>query len=133
MAIYQGKTVEEAIESGLKDLGLEKGQVEITVIDAGSKGFLGINAKKAQVQIEKVKTDGERTADFLNGLFDIMNVTAKCDVTEEEEKVTIKLITDNSHALIGYRGEVLDAIQSLAGAVANKGREDYRRVVVDCE
>ena len=28
---------------------------------------------------------------------------------------------------------MLDALQCLAGAIANIGREDYRRVVVDCE
>ena len=35
--------------------------------------------------------------------------------------------------LIGRRGEVIDAIQTLAGAVANTGRKDYMRVVVDCD
>ena len=62
-----------------------------------------------------------------------MDVNAKCNLSQEEEKVIIDVITDNSSAIIGYRGEVLDAIQNLAGAVANIGRDDYRRVVVDCE
>ena len=30
------------------------------------------------------------------------------------------------------RGEIIDSIQTLAGAVANTGRRDYKRVVVDC-
>ena len=35
--------------------------------------------------------------------------------------------------MIGHRGEFLDALQVLAGAVANIGRDEYKRVVVDCE
>ena len=130
---FTGKTVQEAIENGLKEMNLEEDKAEIKVIEEPTKGFLGIAAKKAKVEITAKKTDGERAVEFLNGLLDLMNVNAKSNLTEEDEKVVIDIITDNSSAIIGYRGEVLDALQNLAGAVANTGREDYRRVVVDCE
>ena len=69
-----------------------------------------------------------------NHLNDHVNSAATlARIVEEGEKITINLVATNSSSLIGYRGEVLDAIQCLAGAVANTGREDYRRVVVDCE
>mgnify|MGYP004558473241 CR=1 FL=1 len=130
---FTGKTVQEAIENGLKEMNLEESKAEIKVLEEPTKGFLGIAAKKAKVDITVRKTDGERAVEFLNGLLDLMNVNAKSNLTEEDEKVSIDIITDNSSAIIGYRGEVLDALQSLAGAVANTGRDDYRRVVVDCE
>lgn len=130
---FTGKTVQEAIENGLKEMNLAEDKVEIKVLEEPTKGFLGIAAKKARVEITAKKTDGERAVEFLNGLLDLMNVNAKSNLTEEDEKVTIDIITDNSSAIIGYRGEVLDALQNLAGAVANTGREEYRRVVVDCE
>ena len=133
MAEFIGKTIEEAIENGLKSLGVNKEDAQIKVLEEPVKGFLGIGAKPAKVEITVKKTDGERAVDFLNGLFDIMDVNAKCNVSNENEKIIIDVITDNSSALIGYRGEVLDAIQNLAGAVANIGRDEYRRVVVDCE
>lgn len=133
MAYFYGKTVEEAILNGLKEMDLDRSQVEVKVIEEPTKGFLGINAKKAKVEISEIKSDGERAVGFLNGLFDIMQVTAKCNISEEDERIVIDLITDDSSALIGYRGEVLDALQCLAGAIANTGRSEYRRVVVDCE
>lgn len=133
MAKFTAKTVEEAVELGLKELGVEREKAEIKVLEEPVKGFLGIGAKPAVVEITAIKTDGERAVDFLKGLFDIMEINAKCNITDESEKVVIDVITDNSSAIIGYRGEVLDAIQNLAGAVANTGRDDYRRVVVDCE
>ena len=133
MAEFLGKTVEEAIENGLKALGITRESAEVEVLEEPVKGFLGIGAKPAKVKVEAKKSDGERAICFLNGLFDLMDVNAKCNLSQEEEKVIIDVITDNSSAIIGYRGEVLDAIQNLAGAVANIGRDDYRRVVVDCE
>ena len=133
MAIYYGKTIEEAIAEGLKDLDLDKTQAEIKILEEPTKGFLGLNAKKAKVEVSAIGSDGERAVKFLDGLFDIMDVTAKCNLEETEDKIIISLIAENSSSLIGYRGEVLDALQCLAGAIANIGREDYRRVVVDCE
>lgn len=133
MPIYYGKTVEEAVEEGLKELGVEKEKVEIKVLEEPKKGFLGLNAKKAEVEITVKKTDGERTKEFLEGLLPLMNVNAECELIEEGEKIVVNLTADRSQSLIGYRGETLDALQTLAGAVANIGRDDYRRVVVDCE
>lgn len=42
-----GRNVDEAVQSGLQELGLTKDKVEITVIEEGNKGFLGIFGKKA--------------------------------------------------------------------------------------
>lgn len=133
MPTYYGKTVEEAIEEGLKELGITAEQAEIKVIEEAKKGFLGINTKKAEVEVNAKKTDGERVKAFLEGLFPIMNVNAKCNLVEEDDKIVVEVIAERSQQIIGYRGETLDALQTLAGAVANIGREDYRRVVVDCE
>ena len=133
MPTYYGKTVEEAIEEGLKELGITAEQAEIKVIEEAKKGFLGINSKKAEVEVNAKKTDGERVKAFLEGLFPIMNVNAKCNLVEEDDKIVVEVVAERSQQVIGYRGETLDALQALAGAVANIGREDYRRVVVDCE
>lgn len=133
MPTYYGKTVEEAIEEGLKELGVTAEQAEIKIIEEAKKGFLGINSKKAEVEINAKKTDGERVKAFLEGLFPIMKVNAKCNLLEEDDKIAVEVVAERSQQVIGYRGETLDALQTLAGAVANIGREDYRRVVVDCE
>lgn len=133
MPTYYGKTVEEAIEEGLKELGVTAEQAEIKIIEEAKKGFLGINSKKAEVEINAKKTDGERVKAFLEGLFPIMKVNAKCNLLEEDDKIVVEVVAERSQQVIGYRGETLDALQTLAGAVANIGREDYRRVVVDCE
>lgn len=128
---FTAKTVEEAVSMGLAQLGLTKETAEIEVLEEGGKGF--IIKSKAKVAISKKESDGERAVAFIDTLLAKMNYTATAEIAEEDEKITINLVATNSSSLIGYRGEVLDAIQTLAGAVANIGRDEYRRVVVDCE
>jgi spoIIIJ-associated protein len=141
---FTGKTVEEAIENGLKELGITAENADIRVLEEGKKKLF--SSVKARVEIavkEKVEesvpvasevlSDGERTVAFLEGLFKILGITAVTELVSEDEKVEINVVSTGSKSVIGKRGETLDAIQTLAGAVANTGREKYKRVVVDCE
>lgn len=128
---FTGKTSEEAIREGLLTLGLREEEATIEVLEEGKKKLFG--SVKARVRITKKQTDGERATDFLDGLFEILEVTATTELLSEGESIQINVTATNPQAVIGRRGEVLDSLQSLAGAVANIGREDYRRVVVDCE
>ena len=133
MQHFYGKTVESAIETGLQDLNLTKEDAIITIVDEGAKGVLGFGGKKAEVIIEAKKDNVKRATDFLDGLFELLNIPVSCEVNEIDDKIVYNLITTSSSSIIGYRGETLDAIQTLAGAVVNIGNEEYKRVVVDCE
>ena len=143
---FTAKTVEEAIEKGLQELGLTQETADIRVLEEGKKKLFG--SVKARVEIAPLetktkkankevttdgKTDGERTVEFLEGLFKLLNITACTELIAEGEKVEINVTAANSTTVIGKHGAMLDAIQTLAGAVANTGRDEYKRVVVDCE
>lgn len=134
---FTGKTVEEAIETGLSELGISKDQADIRILEEGKKKLFG--AVKARVEIavkeveEKKLSDGERTVVFLEGLFKLLDINAQTELVSEGDKVEINVTANNTNSVIGKRGATLDAIQTLAGAVANTGREEYKRVVVDCE
>lgn len=131
---FTAKTIDEAVKEGLKNLGLTEETAEITVLEEPQRGFLGIVTKPAKVRVEKKKTDIDNAVEFLEGLFKVLNVSATTEVTETEDgKAVINLIATDSSQIIGYRGEVLDSIQCLAGAVYNSGKENYSRLVVDCE
>ena len=48
------RTVEEAIAEALRELQVERDDVEVTVLEEGNKGFLGIlGSKQAKVRVEK--------------------------------------------------------------------------------
>ncbi len=158
---FTGKTVDEAVEKGLEELGLTRENADIRVLEEGKKKLFG--SVKARVEIaaksskndeveeviekeESVKnspisapvldenaTDGERAVVFLEGLFKLLNITACTELVSEGDKVEINVTATNTTSIIGKHGAMLDAIQTLAGAVANTGRDDYKRVVVDCE
>ena len=48
-----GRTEEEAIGEALKDLGADMDDVEITVLESGNKGFLGLGSKPWKVSVSK--------------------------------------------------------------------------------
>lgn len=129
--VFTAKTVDEAIELGLKTLGLAREQAEITVLEEGRKRLFG--SIKAKVKVAKKTSDGERAARFIDGMFEILKINAFTEVVSDGEKIEINVQTANSNQIIGHHGEVLDAIQTIAGAVANIGNEEYKKVVVDCE
>lgn len=156
---FTGKTVDEAVEIGLKELGITKEQADIRVLEEGKKKLFG--SVKARVEIAAIcaeqeetpcvsceekeevtavetvsadeRSDGERTVEFLEGLFDLLHITACTELVSEEDRIVINVTAARTNSVIGKRGVMLDAIQTLAGAVANTGRDDYKRVVVDCE
>ena len=130
--IFTGKTVEEAVKVGLETLGVKESDVEVEVLDEGKKRLIG--SKPAQVKLTVIeRTDGERAVEFLEGLFPLIGEEVHAELKGEDEKIVIELTATSVKNIIGRRGEVIDAVQTLAGAVANIGRKDYKRVVVDCE
>lgn len=124
---FSAKNVNDAITIGLTKMGINKEDAKITVIEQG--GFF----KKAKVIIEAYESEGEKTLSFVEGLYEKMNIKCSCDLVENEDGVTINVISVDSSNIIGYRGEVLDAVQYLASIVANEGKQDFKRIVVDCE
>ena len=133
MGFYYGKSVEAAIDSALKDLGATKDQVNITVLEEAKAGIFGIGAHQAKVSVELKVDDAKKAADFLDGLFDMLSVPAQTEIKENGEKIVLDVLTTSPTQIIGYRGEMLDALQTLASAAANVGSEEYKRVVLNCE
>ena len=70
---------------------------------------------------------------FQTGLFQHMGVEATPVVTREGDTYQVVLEGENMGALIGHRGETLDAIQQLTGYAVNRGRSHRARIHVDAE
>jgi len=129
--VFTAKTVDEAIAEGLAALGITLDEAEINVLEEGKKRLFG--SVKARVEIKKKSSDSKRAADFIDGLLNVLGISARSEVVSDDEFIKIEIKTDSSSKVIGKRGEILDAVQCIAGAVANIGRDDYKKVVVDCE
>lgn len=140
-----GRTEDEAIAAALKELGLERDDVSVTVVERAKSGFLGIGASPAVVRVEyeapvkaaeKSVDDGE-FADiraFLAGLLERMGVKANIEISRRDGKsIAVNLSGANMGAVIGRRGETLDAIQHLTNYVINRGSDKHMHICVDAE
>ncbi len=131
-----GKTVEEALALALEELGVSENDVTYKVIEEASKGFLGIGAKEATVEVQlKAVTKKDIAAGFLSGLFDSMGMEVEITSEKTDEGISIELAGDDMGIVIGKRGDTLDSLQYLTSLVVNKdkSRDEYTRVSIDTE
>lgn len=135
MITVSAKTVDEAVTKALIQLETTSDKLVYEVVDKGSAGFLGIGAKPAVIKAGKQETIEYKARDFLNRVFEAMNlpVTIEISYDEEEKEMSINLVGDDMGILIGKRGQTLDSLQYLVSMVLNKGNEGYLRVKLDTE
>ena len=130
-----GKTEDEAIESALEQLGLTRDDVSVEIVERAKTGFLGLKNTPAVVKVlydAKEERSG-RVESFLAGLFERMGIDAGMEVTEGDGAISVTLTGKDPGALIGRRGETLDAIQHLTNYVVNRGSSGRIRVNLDAE
>ena len=133
---FTGKTVEEAVKEGLAFLEINEEQAEIKVIKEAEKGLFGRVKTEAVVEItekKEEKTNKESQEKFLLTVLKYLGIDANLEFSTKDGKEVITLSSTQPTELIGYRGEVLDALQTLVSALANKGKKEYQKVTLDCE
>lgn len=116
------QNVEEAIEKGLADLGLSRDEVEITVLDEGGQGLLGIGSRQARVRIS-ILGEGEPEDDQGEVSSDHVAVT-----TDEDKDDTLRLTEE-------VVSELLEKMNLVASVNARYGEESdklpFRPILVD--
>ena len=195
-----GKTEEEAIQNALRQLGLDRDDVSVEILERAKSGFLGLGSCPAKVRVsygpeeeeepaapaeaearqeeskpvkaerkprqerkaaekpaapaeapeaapeekqpETVQTLGEEVDDekaqairkFLSGLLEQMESTAEIHIyLAEKGRYKVILEGKGLGALIGRRGETLDAIQQLTSYAVNRSGGGRVRVQLDAE
>ena len=129
------KTVDDAITEACRQLTVSSDRLEYVVVEQGSTGFLGFNAKPAIIKAKVKSSIDDVAKKFLNELFEKMNysVVTEINYNEEEGTMHIELKGDEMGALIGKRGQTLDSLQYLTSLVLNKNSEGYIKVKIDTE
>lgn len=132
---FQGKTVEDALESASLALSLPTGSIDYTVIDEGSRGFFNIiGSKPAKIMVNLKRDSIKEAKKFLYDIFENMGISATIETEESDDVVRMNIYGDNMGIIIGYRGETLDSLQYLTSLVLNKDHnEPYKKIVLDAE
>lgn len=130
-----GKTEDEAIQSALEQLGLTRDDVSVEIVERAKTGFLGLKNSPAVVRVvyEAKEDRSMSTEDFLTGLLQRMNIEADLEVTGEDGSINVAITGKDPGALIGRRGETLDAMQRITNYVVNRGSSSRVRVTLDAE
>nr|MDE6273734.1 Jag N-terminal domain-containing protein [Clostridiales bacterium] len=99
--VFSGKTVEEAIETGLKELGVTRDEVQIETVEEGKKKLFKSVPAQVVITVKDNRTDGERAVCFLKGLFEKLGYEVEPLLRGEEEKIEIELGAESTKGLIG--------------------------------
>ena len=157
------RTEDEAIAAALAELGMDRDDVSVEIVERAKSGFLGIGASPAVIRVsyevpdpvvekapaapaakpaaEPVKAAAEdenpdyaAIRQFLSGLLERMGVNAQIEIsTRENGGINVNLSGNGMGAIIGRRGETLDAIQHLTNYAVNRGSEKHLHISVDAE
>lgn len=131
-----GKTEEDAIASALAQIGKERDEVSVEIIERSKSGFLGIGAAPAKVRVsfEYVESTVEQTTIFLKGLLEKMGSDAvpKAEMVSSD-RINVDMVGEKLGMLIGRRGETLDAIQHITNSVINRGGDSRIHISIDAE
>ena len=132
---FSAKTVGDAVTAACQHFLVTSDKLEYEILEEGSTGFLGFNAKPAVIQARVKVTVEDKALQFLNDVFAAMKLDVVMDIAydEVEKLLDIDLKGDELGILIGKRGQTLDSLQYLVSLVVNKKSENYVRVKLDTE
>ena len=136
------KTVDEAVQSALVQLGASQNEVEIDVVKKGRSGVLGVGAEEAIVKVKlldkkKKKEDiaGEAKT-VLETLIKLLGITASVNIVEGsdgDQPITLNILGDDLGVLIGRRGQALSSLQYVVKLIIAEKFKLWAQITVDIE
>jgi len=142
-----GKTVEEAIQSALVELGVSREEVKVTVLKESKHGVLGLGAEEARIRVEPLMSTPENESDIadtakgvLETLLSMMGVTASVvsparSFVEGESTApsAFDIKGDDMGILIGRRGQTLACLQYIVRLIVGNQTEAWVPIIIDVE
>ena len=143
------KTVEEAIQIALKELGARRNEVSVTVLNEGKTGILGLGSEEARVLVERLSPeDGEEynlretARQVLEKLLDMMDVEGEVmhrtiksteDNNEPKTYIGFDIQGDDLGIIIGRRGQTLACLQYILRLIVGHQTKTWEPIVLDVE
>ncbi len=130
-----GNTIEEAVALALSELGVSIDRFNYEVLEAPSRGFLGIiGTKLAKIRVTVKPLDPMQVAqDFLEEIFCLMKLEIQIEKIATLDSTIFNIRGNDLGILIGKHGQTLDALQYLTNLTANRDAETKVRIILDVE
>lgn len=128
-----GRNVEEATERALMQLGASHEDVDIEVLDPGTRGMLGLGARDARVRVTLREGAAAAAHRLAERLLQVMGFATTVRAREAGDTVTVEVHGQDLGALIGRRGGTLEAVELLLGAMVAKETGLRSRIILDVE
>jgi len=134
---FEGKTTEEAIEQACVHFQVTAEQLEIEILSVGSPGLFGLGGRKAKIRATRRAESEENllTAahEVLENLLEKMQEKATVSAQVEDDRISLRIETDDAGLLIGKQGQTLDALQYLVTKMLAKKSRRKVRIAIDVE
>jgi len=144
-----GKTVDEAIEKALQQLGLDRSQVDVEIVSEGRTGLFGLGGEDARVIVKPLATEQvalesstiQIAVDFLHRLLELMEIDAEVTARAPETpgdglgraSAVLDVNGEDLGILIGRRGSTLAALQYMVNHMVSRSLKSKALVSVDVE
>jgi spoIIIJ-associated protein len=134
---FKGKTVVEAINNGLSELGRNKDDVIIKIVSEGSAGLFGLMGTKPAVilmSFNDYKEACKKTELILIEILSKMGIEfCKIETYFKDNIIHTKLAVKNSSFIIGKNGQTLDSLEYITQIIVNKELGLKLKINLDCE
>jgi spoIIIJ-associated protein len=134
----RGRTLDEAVDAALIELGESRRNVDVKVLNEGPEETL---VEVTVIDQVEAASAGEAPADgkaemartLVEGLLKHMGVHAQVTARPGSEPLTLDISGRDLGALIGWRGETLRALQSVTNVMVGRHLAEGERIIVDVE
>jgi len=133
----RGRTLDEAVDAALIELGVSRRNVDVKVLSEGVSETVVevtvIDEAAADAKTVPVNGKAEIARSLVEGLLKLMGVRAQVQVRSGTNPITLDITGRDLGALIGWRGETLRALQSVTNVMVGRHLDEGERVIVDVE
>lgn len=126
---FEDKTIEEAKNKALKELNIN--EENIIIINTTEKN--GLLKKSASIEIVTIDEIINYLKDSLNEILSLMGIEANYEVRRRENRIEIKIFSDNNAILIGKNGRTMQSLQTILRFILKNHVASDLSVMLDVE
>ncbi|MFA5779754.1 MAG: RNA-binding cell elongation regulator Jag/EloR [Elusimicrobiota bacterium] len=153
-----GKTVDEAIEKGLKKLGIDKKAAEIKILDEGKSGLFGLmgfSPARIKISVKGGTTASSKSNEksdeissappvdyavisknaekIIKKILELAGFVAKVSTGTSPRGLVLNISCDDSAILIGRQGQTIAALEYILKLILSKQESRGVRITLDID